>query len=89
MMHPTRQGMSPEQVRPDMRVRVMEHHMVEQRPDLLLVGTVIGYSGRAIWRRPPPLGLGGASCSAGDPRVNSALLFSGARGRNCLEKRAG
>src|SRR5918994_656575 len=31
----------------------------------------IGCSGRATWRRsPPPLRLGGASCSVGDPRVN-------------------
>ena len=40
MRHPTRQGMSAEQVRPGMRVRVMEHRMGEQRRDLLLVGTV-------------------------------------------------
>ena len=39
MTHPTRQGMSAEQVRPGMRVRVMEHHMVHERPDHL-VGTV-------------------------------------------------
>ena len=40
MMHPTRQGMSAEQVRPGMRVRVMEHRVGEQRRDLLLVGRV-------------------------------------------------
>ncbi len=39
MMHPTRQGISAEQVRPGMRVRVMEHRMGKQRRDLL-VGTV-------------------------------------------------
>jgi hypothetical protein len=40
MRNPTRQGMSAEQVRPGMRVRVMEHRMGEQRRDLHLVGTV-------------------------------------------------
>jgi hypothetical protein len=35
--------MSPEQVRSGMRVRVMEHHMVEQRRDL--VGTVVARYG--------------------------------------------
>ncbi len=35
--------MSPEQVRPGMRVRVMEHHVVEQRRDL--VGTVVACYG--------------------------------------------
>ena len=44
MTHPTRQGMSAEQVRPGMRVRVMEHHTVEQRRDLL-VGTVVARYG--------------------------------------------
>ncbi len=43
MGHPTRQGMSAEQVRPGMRVRVMEHHRVEQRRDL--VGTVVARYG--------------------------------------------
>jgi hypothetical protein len=38
MTHPTRQGMSAEQVRPGMRVRVMDHHMLEQRRHLM--GTV-------------------------------------------------
>ena len=37
--------MTPEQARPGMRVRVMEHHRVEQRPDLLLVGTVVARYG--------------------------------------------
>jgi hypothetical protein len=38
--------MSAEQVRPGMRVRVMEHHMVEQRRDV--VGTVVArYGGDA------------------------------------------
>ena len=40
MMHPTRRGMLAEQVRPGMRVRVMEHRVGEQCRDLLLVGTV-------------------------------------------------
>jgi hypothetical protein len=35
--------MTPEQVRPGMRVRVMEHHRVEQRQDL--VGTVVARYG--------------------------------------------
>jgi hypothetical protein len=36
--------MSPEQVRPGMRVRVMEHHVVHERRDLL-VGTVVARYG--------------------------------------------
>jgi hypothetical protein len=36
--------MSPEEVRPGMRVRVMEHHTIEQRRDLL-VGTVVARYG--------------------------------------------
>ena len=44
MTHPTRQGMSAEQVRPGMRVRVMEYHRVHERPDLL-VGTVVARYG--------------------------------------------
>jgi len=44
MTHPTRQGMSAEQVRPGVRVRVMKHHMVEQRRNLL-VGTVVARYG--------------------------------------------
>ena len=36
--------MSPEQVRPGMRVRVIEHHMVHERRDLL-VGTVVARYG--------------------------------------------
>ena len=44
MTHPTRQGMSAEQVRPGMRVRVIEHHMVHERRDLL-VGTVVARYG--------------------------------------------
>ena len=44
MTHPTRQGMSAEQVRPGMRVRIMEHHMVHERRDLL-VGTVVARYG--------------------------------------------
>jgi hypothetical protein len=43
MTHPTRQGMSAEQVRPGMRVRVLEHHTVEQRRDL--VGRVVASYG--------------------------------------------
>ena len=35
--------MSPEQVRPGIRVRVIEHHMVEQRRHL--VGTVVAHYG--------------------------------------------
>jgi hypothetical protein len=45
MTHPTRRGMSAEQVRPGMRVRVMEHHMDEQRRDPLLVGKVVARYG--------------------------------------------
>ena len=45
MTHPARQAMSAEQVRPGMRVRVMEHHMVHERRDLLLVGTVVACYG--------------------------------------------
>lgn len=44
MRHPARQGMSAEQVRPGMRVRVMEHHLVHERPELL-VGTVVARYG--------------------------------------------
>jgi hypothetical protein len=44
MTHPTHQGMSAEQVRPGMRVRVIEHHMVHERRDLL-VGTVVARYG--------------------------------------------
>ena len=44
MTYPTRQGMSAEQVRPGMRVRVMEHHKVHERRDLL-VGTVVALYG--------------------------------------------
>ena len=44
MTSPTRQGMSAEQVRPGMRVRVLEHHMLEQRRDHL-VGTVVARYG--------------------------------------------
>ena len=44
MTHPTRQGMSAEQVRPGMRVRVMERHLVPDRRDLL-VGTVVARYG--------------------------------------------
>ncbi len=47
MTYPTRRGMSAEQARPGTRVRVMEHHMVEQRRDLLLVGTVVARYGVA------------------------------------------
>ena len=43
MTHPTRQGMSAEQVRPGMRVRVIEHHMVHERRGL--VGTVVARYG--------------------------------------------
>ncbi len=43
MTYPTRQGMSPEQVRPGMRVRVMYHHRVEQRRNL--VGAVVARYG--------------------------------------------
>ena len=43
MTYPTRRGMSPEQVRPSMRVRVMYYHRVEQRRDL--VGTVVARYG--------------------------------------------
>jgi hypothetical protein len=40
--------MSPEQVRPGIRVRVIEHHMVEQRWDV--VGTVVArYGERTTW----------------------------------------
>ena len=35
--------MTPEQVRPGMRVRVIEHHRVEQRRDL--VGTIVAHYG--------------------------------------------
>ena len=44
MTHPTRQGMSAEQVRPSMRVRVIEHHMAHKSRDLL-VGTVVALYG--------------------------------------------
>jgi len=44
MTHPTRQGMSAEQVHPGMRVRVIEHHMVHERRDLL-EGTVVARYG--------------------------------------------
>jgi hypothetical protein len=44
MTSPTRQGMSTEQVRPGMRVRVLEHHMVHERRDFL-VGTVVARYG--------------------------------------------
>jgi hypothetical protein len=50
MTHPTRQGMSAEQVRPGVRVRVMEHHMVHERRDLL-VGTVVARYGRGLHGR--------------------------------------
>ena len=43
MTHPTRQGMSAEQVRPGMRVRVMEHHRVDERRGLR--GTVVARYG--------------------------------------------
>ena len=45
MMHQTRQGISAEQVRLGMRVRVMEHCMDEQDRDLILVGTVVARYG--------------------------------------------
>jgi hypothetical protein len=43
MTHPTRQGMSAEQVHPGMRVRVIEHHRIEERRGL--VGTVVARYG--------------------------------------------
>ncbi len=44
MTYPTRRGMSAEQVRPGMRVRVMEHQLVHERGDLP-VGTVVARYG--------------------------------------------
>ncbi|HZB10597.1 MAG TPA: hypothetical protein VE525_15950 [Rubrobacter sp.] len=41
--------MTPEQVRPGMRVRVIEHHRVEQRRDLL-VGTIVAIYGAEDYR---------------------------------------
>jgi hypothetical protein len=46
MTYPTRRGMSAEQVRPGMRVWVMEHQLVHERGDLPVgTGTVVARYG--------------------------------------------